>query len=137
MHMRVLAVAGFVGIRRGRVAESQRRVALMTGVPFIIMRMMMLSVVLLREHDFPDAMSVAAFVGVRRRRRQDAEMRNSEHQKPGQEATKRDHADSLKYVCYRLLNLISAAPVWMIATMRKPILLIVRLKVQQRARRER
>ncbi len=106
----------------------------MTGAAFIIMRMMMLSIVRLREHDFPDAMSVAAFVGVRRRGRQDAEMRHSEHQKPSQEATKRDHQDSLKYVCYRLLNPVNAAPVWMNTARRKPILLIVRLKVQRRAR---
>lgn len=134
MHMRVFTMARFVGIRRGRVAESQRLGALMTGAAVIVMRMMSLAVVRLREHNFPDAMSVAAFVGVRRRGRQGAEMRHSEHQKPSQEATKRNHAISLKCVCYRLLNSISAAPVWMIAARRKPILLIVRLKVQQWAR---
>lgn len=133
MHMRVFTMARFVGIRRGGIIDIQRRGVFMTGA-FIVMRMMGLAVVRLREHDFPDAMSVAAFVGVRRRGRQCAEMRHSEHQKPSQEATKRNHAISLKCVCYRLLNSISAAPVWMIAARRKPILLIVRLKVQQWAR---
>lgn len=91
MHMRVLAMAGFVGVRRGRTAESQRLVALMTDAAVIVMSMMMLSVVRLRQHDLPDAMSVATLMGVRRRGRQDAEMRHSEDQKPSQEATKQDH----------------------------------------------
>jgi hypothetical protein len=78
------------------------------------------------QHDFTNTMAGAGFMSMSRRCRHDAKLRHSEHQKPSQEATKRDHADSLKYVCYRLLNHISAAPVWMITATRKPNLLIVR-----------
>ncbi len=61
----------------------------------IVMSMMIRGAMRLREHDFPDAVPIAAFVGVRRRGRQDAEMRHSEHQKPSQEATKRRHFPEL------------------------------------------
>lgn len=57
----------------------------------IVMSMMIRGAMRLREHDFPDAVPIAAFVGVRRRGRQDAEMRHSEDEKPSQEATKQDH----------------------------------------------
>ena len=64
---------------------------LLLAAAVIVMSMMIRGAMRLREHDFPDAVPVAAFVGVRRRGRQDAEMRHSEHQKPSHEATKQDH----------------------------------------------
>ncbi|MGE0530780.1 MAG: hypothetical protein AB7P35_05635 [Hyphomonadaceae bacterium] len=47
------------------------------------------------EHDFPHPMAGAAFMGMRRRRRYDAKLRQSDHEQPTKESTKHDHRISL------------------------------------------
>jgi hypothetical protein len=97
VNMRVLAVAGVVGLRRG-----------ITGRRFDIKRIVMMRVVAMiavtmfaarpfkvrapmRHNDFANAMRRPVCMGVRWRRRQNAKLRQGDRQQTGQELAKQSH----------------------------------------------
>jgi len=90
--------------RRVGVARPLHRRFVVIGVMVHIV-MMMGRRRTVRKHDLANAMTIAAFVGMSRRARNDAKLRQSKSQEPGQEATKQDHQGILTPVSYRSLKI--------------------------------
>lgn len=95
VNVRVFTVAAIFGCRCGR---SWRRFDIVQAV----MVVMMIAVILvaawlfevsvpMRHHDFPNAMPRPIRMGMRRRRRQNAKLRQGDRKQPGQELAKRSH----------------------------------------------
>lgn len=113
VNMRMLTVAGVVGLRCGIAWRCFyiKRIVMMVVVVMIAVAMLatwLLEIsVPVRHNDFPNAMPGPARMGMRRRRRQNAKLRQGDREQTGQELAKDGHQIS---VSASLLPLIEEPP---------------------------
>ncbi|MBY0566498.1 MAG: hypothetical protein K2P70_04270 [Hyphomonadaceae bacterium] len=101
VNMRVLAVPGVIGLRRGIAWRGFdiNRIVMMIVVVMIAVIVLAAGLfeirVPMRHNDFPNAMPHPICMGMRRRRRQNAKLRQGDRKQTGQKLAKQSHRISV------------------------------------------